>query len=156
MLETLRGTTSLVVRRYDADMVAYAVRKLDREPTSDLEFLRLRVKPYSITEDRGNQTLNNGLTAITNLMTGVANNTFSQTTARIGIGDSSTAVSVSQTDLQASSNKLWHILSGAVTAGSGALTLPATFGTAEANYTWNEFGFDLGTATVVTNAQPIM
>ena len=57
----------------------------------------------------------------------------------IGVGDSTTAAAVGQTDLQASSNKTFKTV-----AGSGfvytrpTLFISVDYGYSEANYTWNE------------------
>lgn len=61
--------------------------------------------------------------------------------AHLGVGDSNTAFAASQTDLQASSNKLRKGMeAGYPTRSSGALTLRSLFGTSEANFAWAEWG----------------
>lgn len=63
------------------------------------------------------------------------------TNAHLGVGDTNTAFAASQTDLQASSNKLRKAMeSGYPTRTSGALTLRSLFGTSEANWAWAEWG----------------
>lgn len=62
-------------------------------------------------------------------------------TAFLSVGDSTTAFSASQTDLQASTNKLRKAMdSGYPTRSSGTLTFRATFNTSEGNFPWNEWG----------------
>ena len=59
----------------------------------------------------------------------------------IGVGDSTTAAAVSQTDLQASSNKLWiDILTANRIFATPTLFLSVDFGYSQANFTWNELG----------------
>ena len=58
--------------------------------------------------------------------------------AHLGVGDSNTAFSVGQTDLQASSNKTRKVAT--VTRGTNVLTWTATFNTGDANYEWIEIG----------------
>lgn len=60
----------------------------------------------------------------------------------IGTGDSTTAANDGQTDLQASTNKLWKVLTPATDLNYVRPTLFAqvTFGFSEANWTWNELG----------------
>jgi len=59
----------------------------------------------------------------------------------IGVGDSTQAASVGDTDLVASSNKLWKtILSTERTFVSNIMYLSSDFGYSEANFTWNEIG----------------
>lgn len=60
---------------------------------------------------------------------------------QIGVGDSTTAAAAGQTDLQASSNKLWKtIASSERVYVRPTLFLSADFGYSEANWTWNEIG----------------
>ena len=59
----------------------------------------------------------------------------------IGVGDSTTAAAVGQTDLQASSNKLWKTISTADRVYvRPTLYLSVDIGYSEANFTWNEIG----------------
>lgn len=59
----------------------------------------------------------------------------------IGVGDNATAVSSSNTDLIATTNKLWKsIVSTDKTYIRPTLYLSATFGFSDANWTWNEIG----------------
>ena len=60
---------------------------------------------------------------------------------QIGVGDSTTAAALGQTDLQASSNKLWKTISSSDRVYvRPTLYLSADFGYSEANFTWNEIG----------------
>ncbi len=57
----------------------------------------------------------------------------------IGVGDSTTAASASQVDLQASSNKVWKaIASDDRVYVTGTVYVSTDFGYSEANFTWNE------------------
>jgi hypothetical protein len=59
----------------------------------------------------------------------------------IGVGDSTTAAAVAQTDLQASSNKLWKAISTSDRVYvRPTLYLSVDIGYSEANFTWNEIG----------------
>ena len=61
--------------------------------------------------------------------------------ATIGVGDNTTAAAVGQTDLQASSNKVFKtIASGDYVYTRPTLFISVDFGYSEANYTWNEVG----------------
>ena len=58
---------------------------------------------------------------------------------QIGVGDSTTAAALGQTDLQASSNYLWKTISSSDRVYvRPTLFLSADFGYSEANFTWNE------------------
>ena len=74
----------------------------------------------------------------------------------IGVGDSTTAAAVGQTDLQASSNVLWKTI---VTADRVFLTptlyLSVEFGYSETNFTWNEMGLRDSQGTPVLWARQI-
>ena len=57
----------------------------------------------------------------------------------IGVGDSTTAAALGQTDLQASSNKLWKAIASTERVYvRPTLYLSADFGYSDANFTWNE------------------
>lgn len=62
-------------------------------------------------------------------------------TGSIGVGDSTTAASSSQTDLQASTNYLWKTIDTTSRVYiRPTLYVSADFGYTEANFTWNEIG----------------
>jgi len=71
--------------------------------------------------------------------------------AYLGVGDSSTAFSASQTDLQAASNKLRKGMEPSYpTRSAGAVTFRSLFGTSEANFPWQEWGtFNASTSGVM-------
>jgi hypothetical protein len=66
----------------------------------------------------------------------------------LGVGDSSTAFSAAHTDLQASSNKVRKPMDPSYPSRSGlAVTVRALFGTSDANFAWQEWGwFNASTA----------
>lgn len=64
---------------------------------------------------------------------------FSASNYYLGVGDSSTAFAVGQTDLQASTNKARKLVTS-VNEASGVVTAVASFGTSEANFEWYEWG----------------
>jgi hypothetical protein len=66
---------------------------------------------------------------------------LNSTNSHLGVGDSNTTFSASQTDLQASSNKLRKGMEATYpTRSSGALTYRSLYGTSEANFAWAEWG----------------
>lgn len=66
---------------------------------------------------------------------------FDNSNAYLGAGDSSTAFSSSQTDLQASTNKFRKGMVASYPSVTGNLiTFRSLFGTSEANFAWNEWG----------------
>jgi hypothetical protein len=69
----------------------------------------------------------------------------------LAVGDSSAVFAQTQTDLQASTNKLRKGMDSTYpTRSSGTLTFRSTFATSDANYPWNEWGvFDAMSAGVM-------
>ena len=78
---------------------------------------------------------------IAQALVGEAFTAFNNANARIGVGDSTTAFAAGQTDLQAPANKLRKAMDATYPQRTtNVLTFRATFGTAEANFAWNEWG----------------
>lgn len=75
------------------------------------------------------------------MLLGEATTDLNAANAYIGVGDSSTAFSVSQTDLQAATNKLRRGMNATYPQRStNVLTFQTTFIEAEANFAWAEWG----------------
>ena len=84
---------------------------------------------------------NAALDLIARALIGEAFTSFANANARIGVGDSSAAFTASQTDLQASTNKLRKAMEAAYPTRAGnTLTFRSIFGTSEGNFAWNEWG----------------
>lgn len=78
---------------------------------------------------------------LASLAVGAGGNPFNNANAFIGAGDSTTAFAATQTDLQAATNKLRKAMDATFpTLAGNVMTFRATFGTGDANYTWNEWG----------------
>lgn len=81
------------------------------------------------------------------LMIGEALTAFNNANAHLGVGDSSTAFSAAQTDLQASTNKLRKAMDATYPSrATNVLTARSTFGTSEANFAWQEWGLFNGSS----------
>lgn len=65
---------------------------------------------------------------------------FSNANARLGVGDSSTAFSVSHTDLLGASKLRKPVDEGYPIRNEREITFRARFEQGEANFTWNEWG----------------
>lgn len=89
-----------------------------------------------------------GLTLICQMINGEAATAYNNANAFLGVGDSTTAFAATQTDLQAATNKLRKAMDASFPSRSAnVLTYEATFGTADANFVWNEVGlFNASTA----------
>lgn len=163
--------TNFFVRRWDEDATRWAARRLaemhrprrDRAAITGAEFDFLKVAPYSETLDENcNLIVQNGWVQ---LLGGVAGTTmspkFGAANGRIGVGTSVTAAAYTQTTLvgdtgAASTTSYFKLVSGAPAIATGSspptLTFTAAFGTGVANFAWQEFGTDAGTADSVSNA----
>lgn len=151
------GTTHWKVERWDAEQTAWAVRRLGVAPARSIAippevFRRLGVRPYEVSELTGNLITNAGWTRLMSLLTATGSTqALSATATRIGVGNSSTAEAYTDTDLAAAAgagNRYFQPVSGAASLGTRTTAFAATFGTADGNFAWNEFGIDVGTPTV--------
>ena len=96
--------------------------------------------PYEVIEGSGNMLVNTGIQLLEDLLIGAGGTVFNNTNTRLGVGDSSTTASASQTDLQAATNKLRKGMDATFPSRSGqTLTFRSTFATNEANFVWNEW-----------------
>ena len=97
-----------------------------------------------------NLFLTAGINELWKLVTGQSANVFSNAQAQVGIGDSSAAAAAGQTDLQAATNKTYKAVDASYPSvpAAGAVQFKATFGTADANYAWNEFVIKHGTSAI--------
>lgn len=66
---------------------------------------------------------------------------YNNANAALGVGDSTTAFAATQTNLQAATNKLRKAMDATYpTRATNVLTFRSTFGTADANFAWQEWG----------------
>jgi hypothetical protein len=129
--ESARWICRFRLSKYREDIAAYRGREAG--------FHRL-FKPYEVFNGEGNLLLNSGIDEMWDLMVGDSANHYNNASAQIGVGDSNTAASPSQTDLQAATNKTYKGMeSGYPTSTSQKATFKASFGDSEANYAWNEW-----------------
>jgi hypothetical protein len=106
----------------------------------------------AVSEFEGNLLLNEGIAVVLDLACGLASPTaFNNASARIGVGDSNTAASASQTDLQASTNKTYKAQETSYPSRSSqTVTFRSVFGSSDANYSWQEFTVDNGSGEAKT------
>lgn len=171
--ERLRIWTTFRVDRWDAEQTQWAWRYHELPPAHLLRpGFALKpfhfatagkggIKPYSTTIDEDcNLVVLGGWAAILGSIAGTSvTNKFSATQGRIGVGTSSAAAAATQTYLQgdtgaASTTSYYQLVSSAPTISTAAspatLVFTASFGTATANFAWNEFGTDNWSASGVT------
>jgi len=109
---------------------------------------------YEVTECDGNLVTTAGWTRITTLLNAGTGNVISSATARVGAGNGSTAAAIGDTDLSAAagSSNRWFQTSTVSIPSAAVLQFVAVFGSSDGNFTWSEWGIDIGTATVSSGA----
>jgi len=109
-------------------------------------------KAFARSEFEGNLLLNEGITALLNLLVGAAETAFSEANSYLAVGDSTTAASASQTGLQAATNKLYKAVESGYPSTSGqTVTWRAIFGSGDANFSWQEFSVASGNSDAADN-----
>ena len=101
-----------------------------------------RFKDYiiEISECEGNLALNEGIEAVLELLGGISTPTkWDNANARLGVGDSNTAASATQTGLQGTNKTFKGMDTGYPQRSSQTIEWRATFGSAEGNHSWQEF-----------------
>jgi hypothetical protein len=100
---------------------------------------------FNTSEVEGNLLLNEGITELLTLLTGGTATAFSNANAYIGVGDSNTAASASQTGLQASTNKAYVGMEANYPSVSNqTVTARSVFGSGVGNFSWQEMTFANG------------
>jgi hypothetical protein len=118
---------------------------------SDEEALRLFGAPQ-VSEIEGNLLLNEGINALWTILCSSSGTKFDNSNAYLGVGDSNTAESASQTGLQGTNKTYKAMDTSFPTYGtSQKATWRATFGSSDANYSWNEFTVANGSSDSATN-----
>lgn len=100
-----------------------------------------RGESYEEVTGLKNLLLNEGINEMWTLMCSGSGTKFDNSNAYIGVGDSNTAASASQTGLQAASNKAYVAMdvSYPTYGTSQKATFRSTFDGSTANFAWNEF-----------------
>ncbi|MEV6033580.1 hypothetical protein AB0L65_20665 [Nonomuraea sp. NPDC052116] len=110
--------------------------------------------PYDVIEREGNLLMHGGASALWQMLIGNGTASagqpltyFNAANAYLGVGDSTTAAAATQTDLQATTNKLRKAMDSSFPAhGDGTASTNATivfrstFASGDANFAWNEWG----------------
>lgn len=151
LMDSCRAHTVWTIDRYTAD-VAKRTQDLTGLENPGFEHWN-KLLSYHSTEVVGNLITNAGWTRLMNLLTatGSTQALTGATTVRIGVGNSNTTETYTDTDLGAtagSSNRYFQPVTGAGTIGTRTLAFSAAFGGSDGNFAWNEFGIDVAAATV--------
>lgn len=116
-------------------------------------------RPFQVKTSLHNLLLNAGIQRMEDKFIGAAGQVYDATHSRIGSGNSSTAAAATQTDLQAaagSGNRQFKLVSSGPTRSTQTVTWVATFASGEAQFVWNEWGIDEGTADGTTVAATML
>jgi hypothetical protein len=109
------------------------------EWTSDEIAAGLAGAPSEVREVDGNILVTAGITLLLNLLIGAGGTVYSNANAFLGIGDSTTAAAIGQTDLQAATNKVRHAMDATYPqVAANVVTFRATFATTEGNFSIQE------------------
>lgn len=110
-------------------------------------------KPFYVSEFSPNLLLNEGIGELLDLACGLGTPTaFNAANAYLGVGDSTTAASASQTGLQASTNKAFAAMASGYPQRSGqTVTFQAVFGSSVGNFSWQEFTLANGNSDTAKN-----
>jgi len=153
-----RGTTHWQVRKYDAEQALWTSRRLNGVVAlTDSHFAQVGVKPYAVSGTLGNVITNAGWQALLASATTGGTPMFTASKGRIGVGDGTTAPAATDTDLSASSNRLFKFMAAPPVVSTGTnrtWTFSVSFLSGDANFPWQEFGIDQGT-TDGTSVVPV-
>lgn len=98
----------------------------------------ITANPFEVVESLNGYT-NVGGALLLDLLIAAGGSAYNNANSYLGSGDSSTAFAVSQTDLQAATNKLRKAMDSTFPSRSGqVVTFKSTFATGDANWAWAE------------------
>lgn len=144
------------VEKWDQDATRWVRNKTGLTSPVAADFKRLKVTPYEEIDAPGNLLTTAGLTRITSLIVGGGGQAATNTSARTGVGDSTSSAAVGDTDLLAASgntHRWFQIMDTSYPSASAAvITFKSTFASADGNFAWNEWGIDIGTPTVTSGS----
>lgn len=147
--DSVKWRAHLTIERFDGEQTEWVKSRTGLLEPRGRDFAALGVDPYSVSEVPNNLLTTAGLGRIVTILNLGTGNLISTTTARVGAGNGAGTAAIGDTDLSAaagSANRWFQTCT--VTTPSNVLTFAATFGTADGNFAWNEWGVDIGTATV--------
>jgi hypothetical protein len=149
--DPIRWKAHARIDKWSDQSVAHAQRITGQDFVTGDDMTSIGLAPDDVVDIPDNLLTTAGLQRITNLIIGAGGQALTQTATRLGVGNSSTAATVLQADLQAAAgagNRLFKALDTAPTAVNGVMTFKTTFQGGDANFAWNEWALDVGTPTV--------
>ena len=125
----------------------YKIEKYRGDVPTDKD--RKGLEPYEVLEGEGNLLLDEGVDELFTILCSSSGTKFDNTNARIGVGNSNAAANKTQTALQGGSTSFKGMDSTFPTVGaSQKAVFKSTFGSADANFAWEEWTVDNGAAAV--------
>jgi hypothetical protein len=156
--DSIRWHAEAFVDKYSQDQVDWVLKNhpIKGVPLQGRHFEQFKLKPEDgQAYSDGNLVTTQGLTVIWRLATGGGGTTLINTTTRLGTGNGSGTAAAGDTDLSAaagSANRWFQIMDSTFPSfATNVLTAKATWATGDGNYAWNEWGLDVGTATVASS-----
>lgn len=145
---TLNWHPSITVSKFEPETIADITARLGHYPTHEE---LLAITPDDVTRSEGNSLVTAGLSRITSLITG-SGQAFVAGKALIGVGTgpAATATTAGMTDLTGASKLFVPATVGAPSGGQ--FSASASFDGNDANFSWEEWCFAIGSGTVVKNA----
>ena len=108
--------------------------------------------PFETVKIPQNLLLNEGIAELLDLLIGAGGTAFNNANSYLGVGDSATAEAATQTGLQAITNKLYKAMEATYPSRSAqTITFRSVFGSADANFDWNEFTAANGNSDAAVN-----
>jgi hypothetical protein len=158
------------VDKFSPEQTAWAARRLHGgDPAAEAALLRERrgallyaddfarfgLEPEEGTADAERNLLTTaGITRMLTLTVAGGGQGLTNTATRLGTGDGAGTAAVGDTDLSAvagSTHRWFQVMDPTFpSVATNVLTAKASFGTADGNYAWNEWGLDVGTPTVTS------
>lgn len=149
----------VMVEKWDADQVTalLAVGRAEYGPGFEVTaeaFHRNGIRPFEIARDEGNLVTNAGLARAASLLIGGGGQALTVGALRVGVGLGTGTAAATDTDLSAAAGSAnrWFRPADSITAVNDTITVVATFPTADANFLWNEWGWDISTPTVAAGS----
>jgi len=150
--ESARLYTSWTCEKWSEEAVNHVRKKLDVK--RDISSAELRVfipEPEEILVVPGNLLLNEGIARLEDLLIAAGGTSYNNANAYIGVGDTNTAASASQTELQATqnaANRFYKAMNATFPSRSSqTVTWQADFTSTEANFHWQEWTIAAGATT---------
>lgn len=117
----------------------WVIEKFKGDFKSREEAIKAGAELLEMLEFEDNCLLNSGINLMWTLLGGGSGTKWDNADAALGVGDSNTAADPAQTDLQGSNKTYKAMDSSYPTYGtSQQIVFRSTFGSADANYAWNE------------------